>query len=121
MALATSGARTRAPQPTKQHVTSRDGRTMSGARWHSLFATAFKRWRNAMVLANEKRVQVEVNNAYMQLLQRRRSDLVGRHLYDFVRGGPLLTEDEWKDFMLRDEVVGEACMVMPDDGNVVVQ
>jgi DNA-binding CsgD family transcriptional regulator len=121
MALAANGVKKVAPPPTQRHVTARDGRTKSGTGWHSLFATAFKRSRNAMVLANDKRIQVEVNNAYAQLLHRRRSDLIGHPLWEFVRGGPKLTEDEWKDLMLRDEVVGEACMLLPDDGNVVVQ
>lgn len=74
-----------------------------------------------MVLANEQRVQVEVNSAYAKLLHRRRSSLIGRPLYEFVRGGPLLSDPEWRELMSREEVVGEACMLLPRDGSVVVQ
>ncbi|HEY7629077.1 MAG TPA: LuxR C-terminal-related transcriptional regulator [Thermoleophilaceae bacterium] len=94
---------------------------MTGEGWYSLFATAFKRSRNPMMLANAARIQVDVNPAFAQLLQRRRSALIGQHMYDFVRNGPLLSEDEWKELMLRDEVVGEACMLLPKDNFVVVQ
>jgi DNA-binding CsgD family transcriptional regulator len=73
-----------------------------------------------MVLADEQRIQVDVNRAYARLLERRRSELIGRPLYEFVRGGPLLTEKEWRDLMERDEFVGDAEMVLADGSTVKI-
>jgi DNA-binding CsgD family transcriptional regulator len=87
--------------------------------WQGLFDDAFKRSRNAMVLADAGRLQVDVNSAYAQLLGRRPSELIGRPLYEFVEGGPLLTPEEWREMMLKDEVAGDVGMKLPS-GEVVL-
>ena len=38
------------------------------AGWSGLFSTAFKQSRNAMVLVDERRIQIDVNGAYLKLL-----------------------------------------------------
>jgi PAS domain S-box-containing protein len=120
MALSVKSARDEAHTAPKLAV-ARSGRQLDDAGWQALFEDAFKRSRNAMVLANEHRIQVEVNSAYAQLLGRRPSALIGRPLAEFVVGGPLVSQDEWRDLMLQDEFVGEAAMKLPDDEVVLVQ
>jgi len=44
-----------------------------------------------MVLLDDERRLVEVNGAHLQLLGRRRSELIGRHAWEFVVDGPLVT------------------------------
>jgi DNA-binding CsgD family transcriptional regulator len=62
---------------------------------------------------------VDVNSAYAKLLGRRPSELIGRPLWEFVEGGPLLTEAEWRELLLEDEVVGDVAMKLPS-GDVVL-
>ena len=64
--------------------------------WPALFWSAFKGSRNAMVLLDERRRHVEVNGAYVELLGYPRDELIGRPVYEFVEGGPLLTAGEWR-------------------------
>lgn len=73
-----------------------------------------------MVLADARRIQVDVNSAYAQLLARRPSELIGRPLYEFVQGGPLLTPEEWGELMLKDEFAGDAAMKLPGGDSVLV-
>jgi DNA-binding CsgD family transcriptional regulator len=101
-------------------LATRDGRSARDPGWHSLFDAAFRRSRNPMVLADDRRIQVDVNSAYAQLLTRRPSELIGRPLYEFVQGGPLLSDDEWRELMFRDEFAGDACMLAPDGTPVMV-
>jgi len=104
-----------------QRPLSRNGRELGGPGWQGLFSDAFRRSRNPMMLADDQRLQVDVNTAYARLLQRRPSELIGRHLWDFVQGGPLVTPEEWQTLMLQHEFVGEARMNLPDGECVDVQ
>jgi PAS domain S-box-containing protein len=70
--------------------------------WPGLFFTAFQRSDNAMALVDDSRRQVDVNRAFVRLLGYRRDALIGRRIYEFVRGGPLLSEQEWNDAVARD-------------------
>ena len=49
-----------------------------------------------MVLLDDHRRHVEVNGAYLALLGYKRSALIGRAIYDFVEGGRLMSDDEWR-------------------------
>jgi DNA-binding CsgD family transcriptional regulator len=119
LALVVNGARDKAPPAGSQRATARGGRATDELGWRGLFDDAFKRSRNAMVLANSRRIQVDVNSAYARLLGRRPSDLIGQPLYEFVEGGPLLTEEEWQELILQDELAGDAAMKLAN-GEVVL-
>lgn len=99
---------------------TRQGRTLSEAGWRRLFTVAFKRSRNGMVLVDERRRIVDVNRAFCNLVQRRRGDLVGEHLSSIVHGGPRLTEDQWQEFLRRDESIGDGELDLADGGTVKV-
>lgn len=89
--------------------------------WSGLFATAFERSRNAMLLTDGKRVIVEANPAFLTLLARKRGAVVGKPLYTFVAGGPLATGEEWADALAAGRFAGEAALVEADGETVVVQ
>ena len=100
-------------------------RTVSSATketgWPALFWTAFKRSRNAMVLLDDERRLVEVNGAHLQLLGRRRSELIGRHAWEFVVDGPLVTRREWQAVLNEPQFTGTAEMLRADGGQVTVE
>jgi PAS domain S-box-containing protein len=89
--------------------------------WPALFWSAFKASRNAMVLLDEQRRHVEVNGAYVELLGYPRDELIGRPVYEFVDGGPLLTAEEWRATIARREFGGETGLVCADGSTVTVQ
>ena len=98
-------------------MTTRTGRTG----WAGLFDTAFKRSDNAMGLADSGRNLIQVNRAFARLLGYRPSDLSGKHLYDLVAGGPLMTDQEWDRAILQSELAGEAELLRADGSTVTVQ
>jgi PAS domain S-box-containing protein len=89
--------------------------------WAALFWDAFRRSRNAMVLLDEERTQVQANPAYLALLGRRRAAVIGRPIYEFVVDGPVATTGEWRAAMARDEFTGVADMVCSEGDTVTVQ
>jgi PAS domain S-box-containing protein len=89
--------------------------------WPALFWNAFKLSRNAMVLLDEERRQVEVNPAYMQLLGERRSELIGRPVYEHVADGPLMSQGEWRVALAQEDFSGAARMTRADGSIVAVQ
>jgi PAS domain S-box-containing protein len=91
------------------------------AGWPALFWAAFTGSRNAMVLLDERRHQVEVNDAYVELLGYPRGELLGRPVYELVEGGPLLTAEEWRATIARGEFSGETDLVCADGSTVTVQ
>jgi PAS domain S-box-containing protein len=62
--------------------------------WSGLFETAFRQSRNAMVLVDEQRLQVDANGAYLRLLGYERAALLGRPIYRFVAHGPLASPEQ---------------------------
>ena len=89
--------------------------------WSGLFATAFERSRNAMVLTDGQRVIVEPNPAFLSLLGRRRDAVIGEPVYAFVAGGPLATSEEWASALAAGRFSGEAELVTADGRHVAVQ
>lgn len=89
--------------------------------WSNLFSTAFKQSRNPMVLLDERRRQVDANGAYLKLLGYGRDAVMGRPIYDFVEGGPLLSPEEWAARLQAGNFTGEANMVCADGSKVAVQ
>lgn len=74
-----------------------------------------------MVLADEDRQVVDVNGSCLQLLGHRRSDVVGRPMWEFVNGGPAMTPPEWAAALARHRFTGEAAMLRADGDVVRVQ
>jgi PAS domain S-box-containing protein len=89
--------------------------------WAALFWTAFKGSRNAMVLLDERRHVVELNGAFLKLVGHPRDELVGRPIYEFIVGGPRMTQREWLATIARGEFNGEAALVRADGTTAVVQ
>ncbi len=89
--------------------------------WSGLFGAAFLGSRNAMALIDERRVNVDVNGAWLALLGHTRAELIGRPVYDFVVGGPLMSDAEWLAMTSRGEFTGEAPLRCSDGSEVAVQ
>jgi PAS domain S-box-containing protein len=89
--------------------------------WPALFWSAFKGSRNAMVLLDDRRRQLEVNGAYLKMLGYPRDELVGRPVWEFVAGGPQLTERAWEATIALGEFSGESALVRADGTTVTVQ
>src|SRR5437868_2900574 len=67
--------------------------------WATLFRAAFTQSRNGMALVDDSRRHVDANGAYLNLLGYPRRELLGRPLWEFVAGGPLVTRAEWEALM----------------------
>jgi PAS domain S-box-containing protein len=89
--------------------------------WAGLFRTVFKRSRNAMVLLDAQRRHVDVNGAYIGMLGYPRTAFLGRPAWDFVAGGPLASEAEWRKMLVGGDFTGQADLVRSDGGTVTVQ
>jgi PAS domain S-box-containing protein len=89
--------------------------------WSGLFATAFKRSRNAMVLLDERRRHVDANGAYLRLVGHRRDALIGRPMWELVVGGPLVTEHEWSAALAEGHFAGVAELRTASGSTVGVQ
>ena len=86
--------------------------------WAGLFASAFAQSRNAMVLLDADRRHRDVNGAYLRMLGYRRDQLIGRPIWELVKDGPLVTEEEWRSYLAQQRFVGDASMIAAD-GSVV--
>jgi PAS domain S-box-containing protein len=89
--------------------------------WSRLFAGAFTESRNGMLLADERRMIVDANRALLVLLGARRDDVVGRHLWDFVDGGPQLTPSQWAAALAAGRFTGDSRVVRPDGVTIDLQ
>jgi len=74
-----------------------------------------------MVLLDSGRLHVDANGAYLKLLGYRRKDIIGRPVYRFVAGGPLLSPAEWKAEMMKGDFTGEGEVMAADGSRVAVQ
>jgi PAS domain S-box-containing protein len=89
--------------------------------WSGLFATAFERSRNAMLLTDGRRGIVDANPAVLALLGRKRAAVIGRPVYAFVAGGPLASNEDWAEALAEGRFNGEAELVHSDGTTVGVQ
>jgi PAS domain S-box-containing protein len=89
--------------------------------WSGLFATAFRRSRNAMMLTDDRRVIVDANPAAVRLLGRPRAEIVGQPMWAFVAGGPLMSKEQWASALGEGRFSGEVEIVAPDGGRIGVQ
>jgi PAS domain S-box-containing protein len=89
--------------------------------WSGLFATAFERSRNAMLLTDGRRRILDANPALLALLGRQRDAVIGRPVYAFVAGGPLASDEDWASALADGRFAGEAELVHEDGTGVSVQ
>jgi PAS domain S-box-containing protein len=89
--------------------------------WPGLFVAAFRQSKNPMVLVDERRRIVDVNGSLVAVLGRKREELVDHRIFEFVDGGPLLTETEWDAALDEGRFTGEAVLLRADGGRVAVQ
>ena len=92
-----------------------------GDGWSGLFSAAFRQSKNAMVLADDRRVIVDVNGSFVALIGRPRSELLGHRLFEFVDGGPIFTDTEWEAALDDGRFTGEAVLLSGGGGTVAVQ
>jgi DNA-binding CsgD family transcriptional regulator len=89
--------------------------------WSRLFATAFKRSQNAMVLVDARRRVLDVNGAYLKLTDRPRASVVDRPLWGLLEGGPLASPEEWRASLHAGRFTGQANLLCGDGSTVAVQ
>jgi PAS domain S-box-containing protein len=88
--------------------------------WQSMFGYAFRQSRNAMVLLDDQRVQLEANGAYLKLLGYKSKDVLGRPFYEFTVDGPVPAQT-WAAAVARGEFTGERALVCAGGDTVTVQ
>jgi PAS domain S-box-containing protein len=98
----------------------RGGATAPRDGWPALFLAAFRQSRNAMVLLDERRRHVDMNGAYLRLLGRDRSELIGRPIFAFVVGEPL-SGAEWYDAIDAGQFAGTTQIIRADETTVTVE
>jgi PAS domain S-box-containing protein len=98
-----------------------EARKASDDGWQPLFWEAFRRSTNPMALFDEQRRHVEVNGAYLRLLGFSRGALIGRPIYDFVLGGPVMSAERWKAALGETQFTGIADLRRQDGGPVTVE
>jgi PAS domain S-box-containing protein len=89
--------------------------------WSALFSTAFKASRNAMVLVDDRRVQVDVNGAYLKLLGYASRELIGQPIYRFVDEPSRASGQEWAEALAVGRFEGETDLICADGSLVGVQ
>jgi PAS domain S-box-containing protein len=94
---------------------------MTGSNWQSMFGMAFRSSRNAMVLVDEQRRILDANGALVKLVGYKRSEILGRQVWDFVASGPLLSQEQWGDELANREFSGEASVVAKDGTVTAIQ
>jgi PAS domain S-box-containing protein len=93
-----------------------------GDGWSGLFSAAFRQSRNAMALLDERRRHVDANGAYLKLVGRRRDEIIGRPIYEFVPGGrPQMSPAEWAAALAAGEFTGESEALSADGTHIAVQ
>jgi PAS domain S-box-containing protein len=89
--------------------------------WASLFATAFKASRNAMVLADDRRQIVDANGAFVKLSGFQRDAVLGRALWEFAAGEPFLSPEQWRDELAAGRFSGEGGLISADGTVIGIQ
>jgi PAS domain S-box-containing protein len=88
--------------------------------WQAMFNNAFRQSRNAMVLLDGRRVQLEANGAYLKLLGYKSGDVLGRPFYEFTADGPVPART-WAAAVARGDFTGERELVCAGGDTVTVQ
>jgi DNA-binding CsgD family transcriptional regulator len=74
-----------------------------------------------MVLVDGERLVVDANAAFVHLVGRSRTALVGHPVHRLMAGGPLATPREWRDALTSRRFTGEAVLRHADGSEVAVQ
>ena len=74
-----------------------------------------------MALVDGAHRLVDVNGACLHLLGYRRRQMLERPVYEFILGGPIASEAEWRRSLAKGDFSGEATLVASDGTNVGVQ
>jgi len=90
------------------------------AGWAGLFQAAFRSSRNAMVLADSRRRILDVNAACVRLMGYSRDQMLGRPLWDFVDGGPLMTPEEWAHGLALRHFSGQGKVVTANESLIAI-
>jgi DNA-binding CsgD family transcriptional regulator len=77
--------------------------------------------RNPMVLVDGRRRIVDVNGAFLMLLGCEREAIIEHPIYEFVAGGPRVTEEEWNARLAEGRFSGDAELIGADHAHVLVQ
>ena len=88
--------------------------------WASLFWQAFKQSRNPMVLLDERRCYVDVNGAYLRLIEHRRAELLGRPAHTFISDSPQFTAEQWRQMLAQPQFTGSAELTHANGSRVTV-
>ncbi len=86
-----------------------------------LFTTAFAQSENAVVLVDARRRLVDSNGAYVELLGYARAAIIGRPIYRYIAGGPLVSPEEWNAALAAGRFTGEAELVCAHGERAAVQ
>jgi len=89
--------------------------------WSRLFGGAFRNSRNPMVLLDDARLQLDLNGAYLQMMRYPRAQMLGRPIYQFVAGGPIASDSEWRAALARGDFTGEATLLTAEEARIAVQ
>lgn len=74
-----------------------------------------------MVLLDSERMQVDANGAYLKLTGYQRKEIVGRPMYKFVVGGPVVSASEWNSALREGRFSGDAQLISADGAHISVQ
>ena len=89
-------------------TTTPAGDGLAGQGLPDLFKAAFTQSKNAMALVDERRRLIDVNGAYIVLLGYQRQAIIGRPVYRYVAGGPLLSPVAWRRALAAGRFSGDA-------------
>lgn len=93
----------------------------AGTHLPALFTAAFKQSKNPMVLVDSHRCHVDANGAYVRLLGYPRRALIGRPVYEYIVGGPRVSQAEWEAMIREARFTGETLLRAADGREVSVQ
>jgi PAS domain S-box-containing protein len=89
--------------------------------WSGLFGMAFRSSRNPMLLADGHRRILDANGALVRMLGYPRKEIVGKHMWEFAAGGPLLTPEEWVHELVKRQFTAEAGVIAADGTVIAAQ
>jgi PAS domain S-box-containing protein len=85
-----------------------------------LFSACFKQSRNAMLLLDSHRLQVDANGAYLKLLGYKRDQIIGHPIYEF-RAGDRVARSRWEALLAAGHFTGDVELLAADGASVGVQ